>query len=258
MTLAFVIPAKNEEATVYAVASAARRVADEVGGTVLVVADNCTDNTAVEADRAGVRVLERTGGSSSKSKAVAYGIRRVDCDFVCLLDADCVGLDPTAVVRLVDPVLGGGALMSVATFDYGPWSRIVESVPWSTGQRVFPVELFPMDDPRLRDYGLELLLNEAVGRGDGVTVSQTLSGLHHRSKMAKRGVVLGVRDNVRMWASLAHAADGLDMAAYRRYARRLVVVHEGEWRRPPTALTSAGLHGLSAASRALRSVSKAA
>lgn len=251
MTFAFIIPARNEELTVRGVVTATLPVAATLGGDVLVVADNCDDRTISEATLGGAEILELSDALSSKCNAVSAGIRHVEASHICLLDADCVGLSTSAVADLVEPIAADSAMMSVGTFDYGPWSWLVELVPWSTGQRAFPVELFPWADARLRGYSLELLLNEAVGRRDGITVSRTMAGVHHRSKLAKHGLIDGGREDLRMWRALGRLVESIDEEAYNRYARRLVVEHAGSRWRPPRMATTAVTRALRVVARAV-------
>lgn len=255
MVVAIVIPAKDEELTVREVARAAVAACRVLGGHVVVVADNCSDGTALEADKAGASVLELQTQSPSKAHAVRAGIKHLDAesDNVVLLDADCVGLTPLHVERLCIPVFDGKASMSVGIFDYPfPFGPLVVRVPWSTGQRAFAPGLFPIDDPRLDGYNLELLLNEAVGKCNGTTVAQVMRGLHHRSKVAKAGVRKGIPRNLAMWTAIAESANDIDRNAYKRYLARLVVMSGGRIHPPARALAVAGLVSLEAAGVVLR------
>lgn len=88
-----VVPAHDEEAALPALLASLD--AEPGIGTVLVVADHCTDRTAEVARRAGVAVLERTTGAPGKPPALRDGLARLAVapdrgDAVVLLDADCV------------------------------------------------------------------------------------------------------------------------------------------------------------------------
>ncbi len=73
---------------------------------VLVVADNCVDDTAQVARNAGVRVIERFDDSRrGKGYALDYGIQYLNAngfqpEFLVIVDADCV-LDKGALVALI-------------------------------------------------------------------------------------------------------------------------------------------------------------
>lgn len=73
-------------------------------GELLVVADNCTDNTASLAREAGARVVERHHAiEKGKGFALAYGLAQLASDppdVVLILDADCK-VEPNAIGTLV-------------------------------------------------------------------------------------------------------------------------------------------------------------
>jgi 1,2-diacylglycerol 3-beta-glucosyltransferase len=111
--LAALIPAHDEE----------RGVADAVGAlvaqdypadrlTVIVIADNCTDDTAGVAARAGATVWSRSDLSArGKGPALAWALERLrrelpDADAIIVVDADCIAspdLCATVAQELTDP-----------------------------------------------------------------------------------------------------------------------------------------------------------
>jgi cellulose synthase/poly-beta-1,6-N-acetylglucosamine synthase-like glycosyltransferase len=90
--VAILVPAHNEAAGITATISGLRQVAPP-GTRILVVADNCTDDTAARARRAGAEVVERSDPDfRGKGYALAFG-RDVLADgppaTVIVIDADC-------------------------------------------------------------------------------------------------------------------------------------------------------------------------
>lgn len=90
--VAVLIPAHNEQAGIAATVSAIRaqvRAADRV----LVVADNCTDQTAAAARSAGAEVIERADAARrGKGYALDFGVAQLAADppdVVIVIDADC-------------------------------------------------------------------------------------------------------------------------------------------------------------------------
>lgn len=157
--IVIIVAARNEESTVYEVACAAVGAAAVLGGRALVVANNCQDNTATEARRAGAMVLEFSTTSPSKAHAVQAGVAHLRAHgcVIGLVDADCRRLTTAHVLDLFAPVLSGAAAMSVGTFDYHPalLAKVVVRVPWSTGQRVLAPGVYPDGDHRLDRYNIE-------------------------------------------------------------------------------------------------------
>src|SRR4051794_11924009 len=87
-----VIPAHDEAGQIEATV---RLLARDAGGgqRILVVADNCADDTAARAARAGARVIERNDPAHiGKGFAISFALRHLDAappDVVVLVDADC-------------------------------------------------------------------------------------------------------------------------------------------------------------------------
>src|SRR5262249_53204018 len=75
------------------------------GDRLIVVADNCSDDTAAVAAAAGTDVIARQDATRiGKGYALAYAIehlRRDPPDLVLFVDADC-RVHPSAIARLVD------------------------------------------------------------------------------------------------------------------------------------------------------------
>lgn len=90
--VAILIPAHNEEAGIAATVAALRRVAP-AHARVLVVADNCTDETAARAREAGADAAERFDAERrGKGYALAFGREVLAADppdTVIVIDADC-------------------------------------------------------------------------------------------------------------------------------------------------------------------------
>ena len=91
--LAILMPAHNEQGGIaLSVACALAQIQDN--DRLLVVADNCSDNTAAIANAAGAVVIERSDSSHrGKGYALDFGIahlRHDPPDVVLILDADCV------------------------------------------------------------------------------------------------------------------------------------------------------------------------
>lgn len=102
-SVAVLVPAHDEAAGVAATIASIRAQVRN-GDVVLVVADNCSDDTAVLARAAGADVVERADTvRRGKGFALDFGMRHLErraepLDVVVVVDADCV-LEPEALVR---------------------------------------------------------------------------------------------------------------------------------------------------------------
>lgn len=108
--IAVLIPAHNEAAGLGPVLDALG-TGRETGITVLVVADNCTDDTAAVARAHGATVVERQDATlRGKGYALAFGRERLAQDVpscVVVLDADTL-IEPDGVRRLAAQALATG------------------------------------------------------------------------------------------------------------------------------------------------------
>ncbi len=109
-TAVILIPAHDEARGIGPTIDDARRQLAPTD-TLLVVADNCTDDTAVRARAAGAEVIERSDPEKrGKGYALSFGVdhlRPRPPDVVVLLDADC-RLKPGSIDALVQQALQTG------------------------------------------------------------------------------------------------------------------------------------------------------
>jgi cellulose synthase/poly-beta-1,6-N-acetylglucosamine synthase-like glycosyltransferase len=90
--VAVVVPARNESATISPTLNDIKTQLNP-GDVLLVVADNCTDNTAEIARSSGAEVVERHDANRiGKGYALDWGLRHLEAnapDIVVMIDADC-------------------------------------------------------------------------------------------------------------------------------------------------------------------------
>ena len=101
--VAVLVPAHNESRHILPTLESLRAELAQ-GDTLLVIADNCTDDTASVAQAAGVRVLERhCAGLRGKGYALDAGVRHLKqdgrYDVLVIVDADCT-LEPGSIRRI--------------------------------------------------------------------------------------------------------------------------------------------------------------
>lgn len=130
------IPAHNEADGIQSTLLRLKDVCPE-GTEILVIADNCSDDTAGIARSLGVRVAERFDTSHrGKGFALDFGRSHIDadmCDVVIVLDADCVpepgsitalsasvrdrGV-PAQSINLLEPGKGRGPMVEISSFAF--------------------------------------------------------------------------------------------------------------------------------------------
>lgn len=119
-TVAVVIPAHNEAATIAEVVGDAHQSLAILGveGEVIVAASGCTDDTANIASSVGAKVIEAPAG---KGLAILEGIQASRADVICLIDGDLryYGDEPLAA-SLVSPILKGISDATIADLYWRP------------------------------------------------------------------------------------------------------------------------------------------
>lgn len=122
VTVTVLIPAHNEEASVgLTIASLLQQSLRP--DRVIVVADNCTDQTVERAQAAGVEVIESVENSDKKAGALNQVLKQIlpdlgDNDVVMIMDADTM-LDDGFIEAAVNRFTADRALMAVGGLFYG-------------------------------------------------------------------------------------------------------------------------------------------
>ena len=108
--IAVLMPAHNEASGITAAIRSARDQL-QTGDRVLVVADNCTDETAVVARAAGAEVIERHDTQRrGKGYALDFGVRWLENappSVTIIIDADCIA-HPGSISRLAEACVASG------------------------------------------------------------------------------------------------------------------------------------------------------
>jgi cellulose synthase/poly-beta-1,6-N-acetylglucosamine synthase-like glycosyltransferase len=143
--MAVLIPAHNEAAGIEATL---RRVQSQLrtGDRVLVVADNCSDDTAALARQAGAEVIERSDAvARGKGYALDFGVRHLSMRppaMVLIVDADCL-LDAGAADTLADLCISTGrpvqALYEMNAPEGAGLRARVSAFAWRVRNRVRPL-----------------------------------------------------------------------------------------------------------------------
>lgn len=186
-TIAAVIPARNESATVAGVVEAALAAGGgELVDEVLVVDGGSGDDTAVVAAAAGAKVVHQddvlaevaTGGG--KGAALWKGLAATTGDLVAFLDADVLDPHPRFVTGLVGPiVVEPGIRLVKATYDRplrtdggaqpGGGGRVTELLARPLLSAFWP-ELAWLAQPLAGEYAGERTLLESVPFASGYGV----------------------------------------------------------------------------------------
>ena len=111
--ISVIIPAFNEEKTVASVVEVVKNVSyiDEI----IVVNDGSSDNTELEAKKAGATVINHNT-NKGKGEALCTGYLEAKCDIIAFIDADIHNLTSSKVDKMLKPILLGKADITKTKF----------------------------------------------------------------------------------------------------------------------------------------------
>ena len=211
-----VMPARNEAPTIAAnidAAASCRYVRH-----VIVVDDGSTDGTGDVAARCGAVVVRRPESTGSKAHAMSEGVEASDASHILFVDADCTALTAAHLDAICEPVLGGRADMSLGAFDYGFLNWLVLRCPPLTGERIVSREIWEsVPHDKLAGYTIEVRLNQVIGERRLRTSARTMTGVFHRTKRAKFGLVEGFRRTWYMYRDLVSMLRPIGDIRWRTY-----------------------------------------
>lgn len=203
MKVAAIIPAFNEESTIGDVITTLTQV--DIIAEIVVVSDGSDDQTAEVADRLGARVIVHKE-NQGKAAAMKTGFEATVSPVVLFLDADLIGLSPTHVFTLLQPVLRGEADMTVGIFDEGRITTDLAQLlaPYLSGQRAvrreIVEEMFRHEiDADVCRFGIEVALTRHINNRGYRTHEVALEEMSHRMKEEKLGLVKGVKARIKMY-----------------------------------------------------------
>jgi glycosyltransferase involved in cell wall biosynthesis len=207
-SISFVIAAYNEERTVAGVVKVAL---ETLLGAVIVVSDGSHDQTDVIAKAAGAHV-ERLEPNQGKGAAVLQGARVAKTDYLVLLDADLISLEPSHIAAMLEPIRAGRADTTAGLFaggglvtDFGN-----RATPAWSGQRVIPRQTI-LNTPNLekRGYGIEVAINDQIAKDRLRLEYVDLPGVSQVLKEQKIGPLAGFARRLKMyWQILSYTTRG--------------------------------------------------
>ncbi|UZK67729.1 glycosyltransferase family 2 protein [Sphingomonas sp. M1-B02] len=245
-SVAILIPAHNEAAGIYAMLVELTKSAP-ASARLVVIADNCSDDTASEARRAGATVVERHDTERrGKGHALSFGrdyLTATPPDVVLVIDADCritpgtveklaaaahKSQQPVQCVNVLEPDRDAPPLVQISSF-----ALLVKNVVRARGMR--------------RLGGTALLTGTgmafpwAVFRGSELATGNIVEDLALGIELVRRGYRVGLVSDASVRSASAHVDDLLDQR--RRWEQGFFQTAR-RWALPTLA------HGISTPSRA--------
>lgn len=203
MCVTAIIPAYNEERYIGGVLAPLREVKEIT--QIIVVSDGSTDNTAGEARKQQVEVIELRQ-NVGKGGAMAVGLKKAKEDVVLFMDADLVGLTRQHVLDMIRPVLAGQADMTLGLFEQGRLTTDMAQfiAPFLSGQRCIRKHLLDgFSGWEDAGFGVEAALTSFAQENSLRVQNVYLPALSHVMKEEKLGLFKGFASRMKMYWEIA-------------------------------------------------------
>jgi glycosyltransferase involved in cell wall biosynthesis len=203
MGVSVIIPAYNEEKTIADVIMPIKKVPAVT--EIIVVSDGSVDRTAEVAKEAGATVIV-SEINKGKGGAMMLGVEHASQDVILFLDADLIGLTPTHIQQLIEPVLNKRVEMAVGIFEHGRLATDMAQLvaPFLSGQRALTKSLLKrVGNLEWARYGVEIALTKYAAEHDLQYEEVVLQDLSHVMKEEKLGLWKGFRARMKMYWEIA-------------------------------------------------------
>lgn len=199
--ISVVIPAYNEEKTIFEVIAATK---NEFIDDVIVVNDGSSDDTENEARRAGATVVT-LAHNVGKGAAMDVGVACARHDIICFLDADVLGLTKQKLDAIILPVAEWNYEMFVGICRRKIYwlNKIIRVSPILGGERVIKRKVWESVLPKYKkNFQIEIALNYHVKKSGGRMGFLLLPNLTHLTKEIKHGLAVGILERLLMAADI--------------------------------------------------------
>jgi len=197
MSVSVIIPAYNEQKTIYNLVQALKR--SKLFVEIIVVNDGSKDRTGFLAKSAGAKVINLPK-NLGKGEAMGMGVKEAKGEVILFFDADLSGVSKKHLQDLIDPVVKGQADMVIGIQPkYKDFYALNEAIPRISGQRALKREIFESVAPDLlTGFQVEEALNDYCETNNLRVQTIVLDGLEHLQKMFKSNFFVGLLGYIKM------------------------------------------------------------
>lgn len=206
MDFTVIIPAFNEERTIGKVIESvlAAKEKDHRIKEVIVVDDGSSDDTSRVVQSYGVTLI-RLAANSGKGAALTAGVQAAQTLGLLFIDSDLIGLTPSHISQLIDPVADGSARMTLGIFESGRVATDLAQhlAPEITGQRAMRKDDFLLVKGIERTrYGVDIALTNFAHKLNWKIKKVSIIGVTQVMKEEKYGIVKGAAARFRMYLDI--------------------------------------------------------
>lgn len=200
MKMSCIIPAYNEEKTIFGVVEAVK--GSGLFDEIIVVSDGSTDMTPY--------ILKRIGGidfidleqNYGKGGAVWRGLQKANGEIIVILDADLIGISKEHLEKIINPLKNEGAHVCIGVIQHPKraWMNFIHKTTSNlSGQQSFFKYL--IEDANIKDsrFGLEIALKNHFKKKKARIKKVLLPGISHLMKEQKMGLKTGLKHRGKMY-----------------------------------------------------------
>jgi glycosyltransferase involved in cell wall biosynthesis len=200
MKISCIIPAYNEEKTVFGVVEAVK--GSGLFDEIIVISDGSTDMTPYILKRVnGIDFidLERNIG---KGGAVWHGLQRATGEIIVMLDADLIGVSKEHLEKIINPLKDEGIHNCIGIIQHkSRWWMSLSQFFLSdlSGQQAFFKYLVEGVDIKDKRFGVEIALKHHFKKKNARVKKVFLRGVSHLMKEQKMGFEEGIKHRSKMY-----------------------------------------------------------
>ena len=200
MKISCIIPAYNEEKTIYGVIESVK--GSGLFDEVIVVSDGSTDMTSIIVNKINGIIFIDLENNVGKGGAVWNGLQKATGDIVLMLDADLIGLEKTHFERILEPLLNHESEVCIGIIQHKQrvWMSFFQALGSNlSGQQAFYRAI--VEDAEIKDsrFGLEMALKNHFKKKKVRVRKIFLPGVSHLMKEQKMGLSNGLVHRGKMY-----------------------------------------------------------
>jgi len=200
MKISCIIPAYNEEKTVYGVVEAVK--GSGLFDEIIVISDGSTDMTpAILRKVPGIDFIDLEH-NIGKGGAVWHGLQRATGEIIVMLDADLIGVSKEHLEKIINPLKNEGVHVCVGIIQHKKkaWVSFMQRAgSVLSGQQAFFKYLVEDADIKDARFGVEVALKNHFKKKNARIKKVFLPGVSHLMKEQKMGFEEGLKHRGKMY-----------------------------------------------------------